>query len=112
MGFRVEQKVNMYFRRAIDDLVKHNEVDITSRHESLKKFHYVGDFQFVIFERFLSYDNDLPMMEDFLLDMYFLLKKTSLPTTRAFGLDSSVVNVESVPLIITQPRSIKMTRIQ
>ncbi len=112
MGFRVEQKVNMYFRRAIDDLVKHNEVDITSRHESLKKFHYVGDFQFVIFERFLSYDNDLPMMEDFLLDMYFLLKKTSLPTTRAFGLDSSVVNVESVPLIITQARSIKMTRIQ
>ncbi|MSQ79992.1 MAG: potassium transporter Kup [Flavobacteriaceae bacterium] len=112
MGFRVEQKVNIYFRRAIDDLVKHNEVDITSRHESLKKFHYAGDFQFVIFERFLSYDNDLPMMEGFLLDMYFLLKKTSLPTTRAFGLDSSVVNVESVPLIITQPRSIKMTRIQ
>jgi KUP system potassium uptake protein len=110
LGFRVEQKINIYFRRVIDELVKHGEVDITSRHHSLHKYHIVGDFQFVVFERFLSYDNDLPKVEDFVLDMYFILKKLSLPTVRAFGLDNSVVNVESVPLIINQPKTIKMTR--
>lgn len=112
LGFRVEQKINLYFRKVIDELVKNHEVDITSRHDSLRKFQMVGDFQFIIFERFLSYDNDLPFFDDYILDIYFLLKKLSLPTVKAFGLDNSVVQVENVPLIISQPKQVKMKRIE
>ncbi len=111
LGFRVEQKINIYFRKVIDELVKNGEVDITSRHESLRKYQMAGDFQFIIFERFLSYDNDLPFFDDYILDIYFLLKKLSLPTVRAFGLDNSVVQVENVPLIISQPKNVKMIRV-
>ncbi len=111
LGFRVEQRINMYFRKVIDELVKQHEVSITSRYKSLEKYHIAGDFQFVVFDRFMSYENDLPFIEDFTLDMYFQLKKLSTPTTRAFGLDNSVVSVETVPLIISQPKNIKIKRL-
>lgn len=110
LGFREEQKINVYFRKVVDELVKNKEVSIISRHPSLSRHQYAGDFQFVIFERFLSYDNDLPLFEDYMLDMYFFMKKLSQPTVRAFGLDNSVVIVESVPLVISQPKNIRLKR--
>lgn len=110
LGFRIEPRLNMYFRRVIDELVRNKEVEINSRYDSLKKFKIAGDFQFILFERFLSYDNDLPFIEDFILDFYFMLKKLSLPAVRAFGLDNSIVNVEAVPLVISQPKPVTLNR--
>ena len=34
LGFRVQQRINLYFRKVIEDLVRNKEVDITSRYES------------------------------------------------------------------------------
>jgi KUP system potassium uptake protein len=93
-------------------MVKNFEVDITSRYESLGKKNLIGDFRFVVMEKFLSYENELPFYEKIILDYYFLVKKVSLSEERAFGLDTSSVTIEKVPMIVNPVGEINLKRIK
>lgn len=112
LGFRVAPRINVMFRKIVQDLVKAQEVDIVSRYESLNKNQIIGDFRFIVLEKFLSNENDLPFYEKIVLDIYFLLKSISLSEEKAFGLDTSSVHVEKVPLIIAPTRDVHLKRIQ
>lgn len=112
LGFKVAPKINLMFRKVVQDMVKNGEVDITSRYESLSRNNVIGDFKFIIIEKFLSYDNDLPWHERIIMDMYFVLKKISLSEGRAFGLDSSSVKIEKFPLVIQPHREMNLKRVE
>lgn len=111
LGFRVAPKVNLMFRKVVEDLVKNKEVDITSRYESLNKNNIIGDFKFVVLEKFLSYENELPLFEKVVLNLYFFLKKFSLSEAKAFGLDSSSVKIEKFPMVIAPAKECNLRRI-
>ncbi|KOS08362.1 potassium transporter Kup [Flavobacterium akiainvivens] len=111
LGFRIQPRINLMFKQVVRDMVKKGEVDITSRYESLNRNNVIGDFKFVLIEKFLSYDNELPWYERIILDIYFMLKKVSLSEGRAFGLDSSSVKVEQFPIVIHPPEDISLNRI-
>lgn len=111
LGFRVEQRINLYFRKVIEDLVKNKEVDITSRYESLSKQNVIGDFRFVVLEKFLSYENELPFWERLTMEAYFFLKGFTNSEDKWFGLDSSSVKVEKVPLIIRPAENVRLKRV-
>lgn len=112
LGFRVENKINLFFRKVVEDMVRNKEVDITSRYESLNKQNVVGDFKFVVLEKFLSFENDLPVFQQLVMDGYFLLKEVATSEEKYFGLDMSSVAVEKVPLLIRPAGdSIKLKRI-
>jgi KUP system potassium uptake protein len=112
LGFRVEQRINLFFRKVVEDLVKNHEVDFTSRYTSLKSRNVVGDFRFVVLEKHLSHDNDLPASEQLVMDLYFWLHNVSLSEHSAFGLDTSSVTIEKVPLVITPAEGIELKRIK
>lgn len=101
LGFRVEQQINVFFRKVVEELVKNGEVDITSKYTSLNKHKIVGDFRFIVLEKVLSKSNMLSFIERFTMDYYFILKKFSLSEERGFGLDISFVTIERVPLIVS-----------
>jgi len=112
LGFRVEQKISVLFRKVVEDLVSAGEVDIISRHPSLSKHNIVGDFKFVVLEKTLSRANNLSLIERIIMSVYFMLKKMSLSEEKGFGLDLSFVTLEKVPLVVTpQTDSDKLTRI-
>ena len=111
LGFRVAPKISLMFKKVVEDMVKNKEVDVTSRYASLNKNNIIGDFRFILIEKFISYDNDLPFYEKWILDSYNILKKMGLSEEKAFGLDSSSVTIESFPLLITAPKEINLTRI-
>lgn len=111
LGFRVEQRINLMFRKVVEDLVKNNEVNITSRYESLEKNKVAGDFQFVVLEKYLSQDNELPFTERIIMKLYFWLKEVSLGEERGFGLDPSNVSVEKFPLIVAPVADLKLKRV-
>jgi KUP system potassium uptake protein len=112
LGFRVAPRVNRMFRQVVQDMVKKHEVDITSRYESLNRNNVIGDFRFVVIEKFLSLENELPFFEKIILDIYFLLKHLSLTEERAFGLDTSSVVVEKFPLIVSPAKEVNLKRIE
>lgn len=71
----------------------------------------IGDFRFVVIEKTLSYDNKLNFYEKFVLNAYDFLKLFSLPESKAFGLDTSSVTVENVPLVVKPSGKFKLKRI-
>jgi len=111
LGFRVEQKINLYFRKVIEELVRNKEVDITSRYESLSKQHVTGDFRFVVLEKYLSVENDFPTVEKLVMQAYFYIKQFIASEDKYFGLDTSSVKVEKVPLVIAPVQDVTLKRI-
>lgn len=111
LGFRVEQKLSLMFRKVVEDLVKNKEVNVTSRYESLERNNVVGDFQFIVMEKFLSNDNELPFIEKLVMRLHFWIKEISLSEERGFGLDPSVVAVEKFPLIVSSISSVPLKRV-
>lgn len=111
LGFRVEPRINIMFRKVVEDMVANKEVNITSRYESLQRNNVVGDFQFIVIEKFLSLDNELPFWEKLIMKGYFGIKEVSLSEERGFGLDASYVTVEKFPLIVAPFKNLSLTRI-
>ncbi|MGZ5242795.1 MAG: KUP/HAK/KT family potassium transporter [Bacteroidia bacterium] len=111
LGFRVAPRVNLFFRKVVEELSRNNEVDIFSRYDSLRKHNIVGDFKFVVIERILNYDYSLSSYERFLMSGYGLLKQISLSEEKAFGLDTSSVVTEKVPLITVASTSPSLHRV-
>ena len=111
LGFRMEPRINLMFKKVVQDMVANKEVNITSRYESLQKNNVVGDFQFIVMEKFLSQDNELPFFEKLIMKLYFWIKKVSLGEERGFGLDQSNVIIEKFPLIVAPVRKLKLKRV-
>lgn len=111
LGFRVQPKINLMFRKVVEDMVVNKEVNITSRYESLQRNNIAGDFEFIVLEKFLSQDNELPFWERVVMKLYFWLKEISLSEEKGFGLDASNVTVEKFPLVVAPVKSLKLKRI-
>ena len=110
-GFRVEQRINLFFRNVVEEMVANGEVDITNRYFSLNKQQLIGDFRFVVLEKFLSYENDLPFKKRLIMEWYFNIKQFTSSESKWFGLDSSSVKVEKVPLVIMPAELPQLKRI-
>ena len=93
------------------DMVADKEITIESRYRSLNVRRIAGDFRFVLFKRFLSYDNELTNYQQVVLYSYFLLKRIALSTKEAYGLDPSNVLTEAIPLVLTSPKRLTLERI-
>ena len=112
LGFRMEPRVNLMFRKVVEDLVGNKEVNIISRYESLASSNTVGDFQFMVMEKYLSQDNELPFMERVVMKFYFWLKDHSLSEEKGFGLDLANVTIEKFPLIVAPVTNLKLKRVE
>ncbi len=112
LGFRMEPRINLMFRKVVEDLVANKEVNIMSRYESLASSGTVGDFQFMVMEKYLSQDNELPFIEKVIMKLHFWLKEHSLSEEKGFGLDLSNVTVEKFPLIVAPVTTLKLKRVE
>lgn len=111
LGFRMAPRINLMFKKVVEDLVANREVNVTSRYESQQRNNVVGDFQFIVLEKFLSQDNELPFLERVMMKLYFWIKGISLSEEKGFGLEQSNVKVEKFPLIVAPVSKLKLTRI-
>jgi KUP system potassium uptake protein len=111
LGFRIEPRINLFFRKVVENMVEKGEVDIRSKYASLKDNNLMGDFKFVLIEKYLSGDNDLNFFPRLALNGYFLLKKLSLSPEKAYGLETSSVFTEKFPLIVKPVTGLKLRRI-
>jgi len=112
LGFRVQPRINLMFRKVVEDLVAHKEVNIISRYDSLATSKTVGDFQFVVMEKYVSQDSELPFLEKLIMKFHFWLKDISLSEEKGFGLDASNVTVEKFPLVVGPVTRLKLKRVE
>jgi len=100
LGFRVQPRINMLFKRVLEEMDANNELSFKNKYESIQKGDFHTDICYVLIERFLSVENEFKLRDDLILDAYFGLKSLALSDREAFGLDPNITLVEQVPLVI------------
>ncbi len=113
LGFRVEPRINLFFRMVVQELIKSGEIEPDDRITVATDDLIEGDFKFVVLQHFMSHENDLPVHERFIMNAYFLMRKlVSVREDVGYGLDTSNVQFEKVPLVIARPSNINLVRLQ
>lgn len=110
LGFRVQQRISYYLRLVIEDMVKNDEINLDPHYHTFFEDRYIGDFRFVIIEEELSYENELPVFDQFIMNAYMTIKGVSGSPVKWFGLDTSVTTVEKVPIIIRPKGKVNLKR--
>jgi KUP system potassium uptake protein len=111
LGFRMQPRINLLFQQVVEELIENHEINISAKYEKVEKNKITGDFQFIVMEKYLSQDTELPFLEKVVMNFYFWLKEISLSEEKGFGLDQSNVTVEKFPLIIGEVNRLPLRRI-
>jgi KUP system potassium uptake protein len=112
IGFKVEPKINLYFREVLEDLQNSGEIKLQSSYESLKMHDFEGDFKFILIDRIMSRDFNLSNWENFILSLNSIVRKLSIADLRTLNLDTTNTIIEQVPITIDQPLSIRIKRLE
>jgi len=110
IGFRIQPKTELYFKKIVQDLVDEQELNLHIRPDGSTKYNASPDFKFVVFQKFLSVENEFAMKEGVILKSYFLLKRLGQSDEAAFGLDKNDVQTEHIPLIYQPVKQTIITR--
>lgn len=110
VGFRIQPKTELYFKRIVRDLVENKELNLHIRSDGSTKYNSEPDFKFIIIEKFLSVENEFTLRDGLLLNAYFKLKHLGISDEKAFGLDKSDVVIEDTPLLYQPKNSMELTR--
>jgi KUP system potassium uptake protein len=111
IGFRIQPRINICFKKVMQELNECQELGIYSKYESLKSKDFHADITYVIIESFFSIENELSFREDFIMDTYFNIKQLAQSDQKAFGLDNDMTVVEHVPLIIKANQNLNLKRV-
>jgi KUP system potassium uptake protein len=102
LGFKIERKINLYFREVVEDMVKNDEISMISQYDSLKKHSIPADFLFINLDRIMTQDYKLAPMKSFIMTLHNAIRRLSLNDVKSLGLDTSNVIEEKVPIVIEQ----------
>ncbi|MDF2801492.1 MAG: potassium transporter [Anaerocolumna sp.] len=102
LGFRVEQNLNIFLRQISTELVNNKEIEKQINNYSILPNRKLGDFRFVFIEEVLSHESSLSAWDSLLLRTKFFIQKFTVSPSNWFGLDTSDVYIEKVPMILGQ----------
>ena len=111
IGFKVEPKINLYFREVLDDLTKAGEIKLESSYSSLRKHSLPADFKFILIDRVMPRDYKLSTTENITLTLHGISRLLCISDVRALQLDAANTTEEKVPITIDQPIENRINRI-
>jgi len=111
LGFRVAPRVQYYLQKVAAEMVQKDEISIHPKYCFSPAAMLLGDFRFIVMQRFLSYQNEISMSNTLIINIYFLLKNFSLSEEKEYAIDDSDVVLEKYPLIISPIREAALVRV-
>ncbi len=111
LGFKVERRINVYFKQVLEDLEKTHEISMVSHYKSLKRHSIPADFLFVNLDRVLINDYKLPPLKRFTMGMHNFIRRMGINDVKAFGLDTSNVIEEKIPIVIAREEKKRIKRL-
>jgi KUP system potassium uptake protein len=111
LGFRIQPRLGIMLRKVIGEMVKNKEIEIPHRFPEIEK-DGLGDFKFVVLERFLSYDNEFSGREKFILNGYFNMLRWARSDSETYGIDADQAIFEKVPLVVAPVSNIHLKRVK
>lgn len=115
LGFRVSQGINALLGQVIQEMMESGELTYKPKEYMITSGNRtaVGNFKFVIIEEVLRSDCEFSSWDRFILTSKLFIKKITVSPEKWYGIDTSVVEVEKVPIIVGGTRRvIKLNRIE
>lgn len=110
-GFKVEHKINRYFKDIVKKMQDAGDVDEQSHYPSLRRYDIPADFKFILLNSRVSADDALSPFEQFIVRSYRILKGIAVPPAIDFGLEGGNFEVETVPINVAPPQAMDMDRL-
>ncbi len=112
IGFKVEPRINLYFREVLEDMSASGEIKLESGYESLRKYDIPPDFRFILIERIMPRDYKLSNWENFILFLNNIAGRMSISDIKALQLDATNTVIEHVPIIVDQSAHQRIQRMK
>ena len=111
LGFKVTQSVNVYLRQIVDDLLRSGELPQQNRKHSIYGPAPIGTFKFCLIRKMMPMEGDLSSFDSMLIHTKYYIRRVAGNPLRWFGLETSNVIVESVPLFLPKKKEESLTRV-
>ena len=102
LGFKVKPSVNIYLRQIVHDLLSMGELPEQNRRHSIYGPSDVGSFKFYMIRKMISQEGEIAPVDSFLIHAKYLIRRLAGSPIQWFGLKTSNVVVEYVPLFLAQ----------
>jgi len=112
LGFRIQPYITFYFRQIIEELVAKKEFDLISNYPSLRKNNIQGDFRFIVIHRIYHHQYSFKFRDNLTMNLYNIFRFLGIGDVQAFGLDTSSVMIEKVPLVVKSEYKQKIKRVE
>ena len=99
LGFKCSQRVNVYLRQIVQDLQARGELPVQDKRYSIYGKSTVGTFKFCIIQKSVTTKTELSSLDEFVLNTKYAIRRVAGSKERWYGLDTSSLILESVPLI-------------
>ena len=114
LGFKCHQRVNVYLRQIVRDLIESGELPPQERKYSIYGKSDVGSFKFVFLHKAVPSKSELSFLDELVLNTKYAIRRVAGSKVRWYGLDTSSLVVETVPFIVggKAPRSSRLERVK
>ena len=100
LGFKNDQRVNIYLRQIVRDLLESGELPPQERKYSIYGPSQVGSFKFLMLRRAVPLMSELSRTDEIILNLKYAVRRAAGSVIQWYGLDTSSVIVEQAPLVI------------
>lgn len=102
LGFKDHQRVNVYLRQIVSDLIESGELPPQNRKHSIYGKSDVGNFKFCILHKVVPPKAGLSSMDEMVLNVKYAIRHIAGSKAQWYGLDTSSLIAERVPLLVNQ----------
>ena len=100
LGFKVDQRVNVYLRQIVEELIDSNELPSQEPKYSIYGSGEVGCFQFCLIRKLLIPESDITPAGRAAVSLKYAIRRVAGSSARWYGLENSALILEYVPLFI------------
>jgi KUP system potassium uptake protein len=111
LGFKVRQSVNVYLYQLVKELLASGELPPQNRKHSIYGPSPLGTFKFCMIRKMMPLEGDLSSFDSMLIHTKYYIRRIAGNPLRWFGLETSNVIVESVPLFLPRRQEESLTRV-
>jgi len=111
LGFKIEPKINLYFKEVLEDLKNSGEIRLESSFDTIRKRSLPADFKYILIDRVMPRDSNLSYSENITLLLHGISRLLCISDVNALQLDSTNTVEEQVPITINQPNNERINRI-
>lgn len=112
LGFKVEQRVNVYLRQIVEELIASGELPSQGKSYTIYQPVDVGNFHFCLIRKMLVPESDISAGGRTAVSLKYAIRQMAGSSARWYGLENSSLLIEYVPLFIKMKAVQRLKRIE